>query len=80
MTKIILPAAALLALAACGQREVLRPAEGASMPPKPAMAATAPTTEELLTPTTQERPERTEELLRRSEERPDDRFNLPPPG
>lgn len=71
---------ALLLLAACGQREPLRPTTGESLPPKPAMAARAPTAEELITPDTQARPERSEELLRRSEERTDDRFDLPPPG
>ena len=52
-----------LVLGACGLREPLRPAPGESMPPAPAMAA---------------RPMTTDELLRRSEEREDDRFDLPP--
>jgi hypothetical protein len=72
--------AALLALAGCGAREPLRPAAGETLPPKPAMAAKAPTVDELLTPPTDARPDRSDELLKRSEERPDDRFNLPPPG
>jgi len=71
---------ALAALAGCGSREALKPATGQSLPPKPAMAATTPTVEQLLTPPPDARPDRSEELLRRSEERPDDRFNLPPPG
>ena len=69
----------LLALAACGSRVPLRPAAGQGTPPVPAMASTAPTTDQLLTPTTEARPERVDELLRRSEERQDDRFDLPPP-
>jgi hypothetical protein len=69
-----------LLLAGCGKEATLRPPEGASLPPKPALAATTPTVDELLTPTTQQRPERSEELLLKSEERQDDRFNLPPPG
>jgi hypothetical protein len=72
--------AALIALSGCGSREALRPETGKSMPPKPAMAATAPTVDELLTPPPIARPDRSDELLKRSEERPDDRFNLPPPG
>ncbi len=68
-----------LLLAACGQREALRPNPGASAPPAPAMAARAPTTEEMLTPPPIARPERAGEPLRRSEEREDDRFDLPPP-
>jgi PBP1b-binding outer membrane lipoprotein LpoB len=71
---------AALLLAGCGARELLQPAAGTSMPPKPAMAKTTPTVAELLTPTTQQRPGRSEELLLRSEERPDDHFDLPPPG
>ena len=71
---------ATLLLAACGGREALSPAAGASLPPAPAMAARAPTTDELLQPTAIARPERVDELLKRSEEREDDRFDLPPPG
>jgi predicted small lipoprotein YifL len=66
-------------LAACGLREPLRPPPGETMPPAAAMARRAPTTEELLTPPPIARPERVDELLRRSEERTDDRFDLPPP-
>jgi hypothetical protein len=72
-------AAALLLLAACGSREPLRPAPGQSMPAAPATASRAPTTEELLTPTSMARPDRVGERLRRSEVREDDRFDLPPP-
>jgi hypothetical protein len=68
----------LLLLAACGDRQPLRPGPGDSMPPAPAQASEPPTTEELLTPPPIARPERLDELLRRSEEREDDRFDLPP--
>jgi hypothetical protein len=71
-------AAFILLLAGCGGREPLRPAAGESMPVAPAMAARAPTTEELLTPPAIARPDRVDEPLRRSEEREDDRFDLPP--
>jgi hypothetical protein len=71
--------ACILLLAGCGSREPLRPAAGEQMPPAPAMAARAPTTEELLTPPPIARPQRVDETLRRSEEREDDRFDLPPP-
>ena len=79
-TRTILAAVALLALAACGKRDALRPAPGHSLPPKPASAAAQPTVDELLTPPVETRPGRSDDVLRRSEERPDDRFNLPPPG
>lgn len=69
-----------LALASCGAREELQPAPGEGMPVAPAMARSEPTTDELLTPSPEQRPERIDELLRRSEEREDDPFDLPPPG
>jgi hypothetical protein len=67
-----------LSLGACGLREPLRPAPGQSMPPAPSMANRALTTDELLAPPPVARPGRVDELLRRSEEREDDRFELPP--
>jgi len=67
-----------LGLGACGLREPLQPAPGQQMPPAPAMASRSLTTDELLEPPPVARPERTDELLRRSEERVDDRFDLPP--
>jgi hypothetical protein len=72
-----LPAA--LVLAGCGLREPLEPPPGAATPPAPAMARRAPTTEEMLTPPPIARPQRVDELLRRSEEREEDRFDMPPP-
>jgi hypothetical protein len=66
------------ALGACGLREPLRPAPGQQMPPAPAMAPRAMTTDELLAPPPVARPGRVDELLRRSEVREDDRFDLPP--
>ncbi len=74
------PAIALLALAlaACGLREPLRLPEGEAAAPPPAMASRPLTTDEMLTPPPIARPERVDELLRRSEEREDDRFDLPP--
>jgi hypothetical protein len=80
MKRALILCTVALTLAGCGKREALVPLAGAAMPPKPAMAATAPTVDQLLTPSPQQRPGRSEELLQRSEERPDDRFNLPPPG
>ena len=69
---------ALLGLAACGQREALRLPAGEAPPRAPAMASRAETTDELLTPPPIARPVRVDELLRRSEERREDRFDLPP--
>ena len=67
-----------LALSGCGLRAPLAPAEGQHMPPAPAMASRAMTTDELLAPPAVARPGRLDELLQRSEERHDDRFDLPP--
>ena len=69
---------AALLLAACGLREPLRPPPGQPMPPAPAMASRPLTTDELLEPPPVARPGRVDELLRRSEEREDDRYDLPP--
>lgn len=71
--------AALVLLAACGSREPLQPAPGQSLPPQPAMASQAQTSAELLETPPIARPERVDEPLRRSEEREEDRFDLPPP-
>ena len=73
-------AATALLLAGCGQREALKPAEGHALPPKPAMAPTQPTVVDLLKPPIEARPGRSDDALTKSQERPDDRFNLPPPG
>ncbi|CAM3069034.1 Argininosuccinate lyase [Sphingomonas antarctica] len=73
-------AATLLLLAGCGSRQELRPKDGASLPPKPYAVATDPTAVELQTPDNQSRPGRSEDLLNRSQERRDDKFDLPPPG
>lgn len=72
-------AISLLLLSACGSREPLRPAEGQSLPPQPMMAAEPQTVTDLLEAPPIARPERVDEVLRRSEEREDDRFDLPPP-
>lgn len=68
----------LIALAGCGKREELKPVTGASLPPKPAFASATPTPDELLTTTTQQRPQRSDELLKKSDTRRDDRFDQPP--
>lgn len=77
--RILLSLIGLICLAACGNMEPLQPKAGQATPVKPAMAARAPTTEELLTPPANARPARQDDL-RRSEEREDDPFDLPPTG
>jgi len=68
-----------LALAACGDVAPLRPAPGEPLPVKPAMASVTPDAEQLLTPPPNARPERVDELMKRSQPRTADRFDLPPP-
>lgn len=70
---------ALLAPAGCGQIGDLKPAPGASLPVKPLMARATPTANDLLTPPPYARPDRIDELMKRSEPRAPDPFDLPPP-
>lgn len=70
-------AGVLVLLAGCGGREALKPAPGQSPPVVPAMAR-APTTAEMLALPPIAAPQREDELLKRSEPREDDRFDLPP--
>ena len=69
---------ATLAVAACGSREALRPVSADRAPVKPALAARAPTPDELLKPSPATRPVRQDEGLQKSEARKDDPFDLPP--
>jgi len=69
-----------LLLAACGKQGVLAP-----KPPRPApMAAigapVAATPEQMLVLPPQSAPNRVDDPIEKSQERPDDRFNLPPTG
>lgn len=65
-------------LSACGSQSPLAPPQGASLPPAPYGAAEKPLAEELLRRDALAAPERSVELRRRSEERQDDPFDLPP--
>ena len=65
-------------LAGCGAKSPLTPVAGASLPAAPYGAPSKPTAEELLRREALAAPERSVELRRRSEERQDDPFDLPP--
>jgi hypothetical protein len=56
------------------------PAQGKTLPIAPYGAKTQPTAAQLLTPTTQQRPQRSDELLTTSQARRSDEFDLPPPN
>ncbi|QYU66165.1 hypothetical protein J4558_14300 [Leptolyngbya sp. 15MV] len=78
MMRVSLALAAVVLLAACGQRAALKPLAGNSLPVAPLGSNEPKTVDELLTPTPQAAPERNVELRRRSEQREDDPFDLPP--
>lgn len=76
---IILGAAlAATALSGCGVRNDLRPQKGESLPMAPYGAKEKPTPQQLLKPSNQARPARSDDLLRSSESRRSDDFDLPP--
>ena len=66
-------------LSACGGVADLEPAPGKSLPVKPLMARSTPDAEQLLTPPPYARPDRVDELVKRSEPRRPDPFDLAPP-
>jgi len=70
---------ATIGLGSCGRVADLEPAPGKSLPVRPMMARTTPTPEDLLTPPPYARPDRVDELIRRSQPREPDAFDLPPP-
>ena len=65
-------------LTACGKVGDLEPRTGQSLPPKAYGQKETSSAEALSTPPIQARPGRSDELLRRSERREDDPFDLPP--
>ena len=80
MLRRLVPVFGIAVLAGCGQMAPLRPAQGEPLPVKPLMAKATPTADQLLTPPTYARPQRVDELIKRSQPRKVDRFDLPPPG
>jgi hypothetical protein len=77
MTRLA-PLAFALLLAGCGSRGELKPATGAALPVKPYGATATPQPSALLTPNAQARPARSDDLLKSSEPRTADPFDLPP--
>jgi hypothetical protein len=69
---------AVLLLAGCGASKGLRPEKGESLPVAPYGARATPTPTDLLKPSNQAHPERSDELLKGSEDRRSDEFDLPP--
>jgi hypothetical protein len=76
-------AVAVLAVAlisGCGSRTSLKPQEGNALPMKPFTAGEPLTPDQLLKLDPQAQPNRSDEQLKKSEKRRDDKFDLPPPG
>ncbi|MGN6373941.1 MAG: hypothetical protein ACTHMG_00130 [Sphingomonas sp.] len=78
MKRLCMAAILPLGLAACGSANQLTPAPGEQLPVAPYGAEARPTSKQLLTPSTQARPERDTDLLKNSEKRQPDPFDLPP--
>jgi len=74
----IMIAAACSVLVACGSRQSLKPKEGAPSVPVAIGAEKAATSDELMEPSAQARPDRSAEPLKRSQEREDDPFDILP--
>jgi hypothetical protein len=71
--------AALLLCAACGKQGELRPVPPNTMPQKPADALLPLTPDAMLRLPPEAIPQRIDDPQSSSQDRPDDRFNLPPP-
>ena len=78
MIRTTLLVGTLALLAACGSRTALKPLPGMAPIPKAATAKAAQTPDQLMTPSTQARPDRTVDLRTRSVERQDDPFDTAP--
>jgi predicted small lipoprotein YifL len=75
---LALIAALAVGLSACGQKAALKPAAGKELPVAPYGRAERLSADRLLVTPQQSAPERSVELRKRSEERADDPFDLPP--
>lgn len=65
-------------LGGCGSVSAPAPRPGQMLPPAPYGARVTPTPQQLLTPSNQARPVRSDDLLQTSQDRRDDVFDLPP--
>ena len=74
----ILALVAITLVSGCGHQTDLKPAAGQSLPLRPLMARSTPTPEQLLTIPAYAKPDRVDELMKRSEPRPQDPFDLTP--
>jgi hypothetical protein len=80
MKKVVASLLLVTILSGCGARVALQPKTGNTLPVKPLAATSVPTPGQLMTADTQARPKRSDEQINKSEERQDDKFDLPPKG
>ena len=78
MTRKLVFLMMLSTLSGCGKVGDLEPRSAQSVPPKAYGQTQTPTAQDLTTASVQARPGRSDELLRRSERREADPFDLPP--
>ncbi|MFA6123387.1 hypothetical protein [Sphingomonas sp.] len=71
---------AMVLLAGCGSATNLKPPKGEPLPVAPFGATATPTPADLIKPSNQARPERSDEVLKNSQQRRGDDFDLPPPN
>jgi hypothetical protein len=75
---LMIVAMSALTLSGCGNRRVLTPLAGHTLPRVPYGSSYRPNADQLLKPPITAKPERTVDARVRSEERADDPFDLPP--
>lgn len=78
--KSLLIVAPFVLLGGCGAASAVKPAKGQALPVAPYGAKATPTPADLLRPTNQQRPQRSDEVLTELQERRSDAFALPPPN
>jgi hypothetical protein len=78
LPRLVILTGAALAVSACGKVGDLEPHTGNTLPPKSYGQTSEQTAKLLTTPSVQARPGRTDELVKRSERREDDPFDIAP--
>ncbi len=79
MTRALVPAFGLaLLIASCGKQGKLTPVQPRQPPMHAADTRALRTAEDMLKLPPQSQPQRVDDPVNKSQERPDDRFNLPP--